>query len=103
MSVSEHQDGAGDTPSFVPVSDIRFRLDSGMASKRGRPSKGERDLFVTRPSAQLGRAVRASAEREGYAFLSDYIAAVLAEREGLPEYAPRPIHGIHQEVLEISA
>jgi len=56
----------------------------------GRPSKGARDHLVTRPPAALGRAVRESAEREGYESISDYLAAVLATHEGLPQLAPTP-------------
>lgn len=67
-----------------------MRKDQRMAAKRGRPGKGERDLLVTRPADVVGRAVRETAEREGYESLSDYISAVLAERVGLKEYAPKP-------------
>jgi len=71
-----------------------------MKTKQGRPHKGTRELMVTRPAAPLGAAVRASAEREGYDSISEYVAAVLAQHEKLPQYAPRP----HQkEVLDIPA
>lgn len=74
-----------------------------MASTKGRPHKGERDLLVTRPARPLGAAVRLSAEREGFSSISEYIAAVLAEREGMPDLAPKPHTPSLQEVLEISA
>lgn len=69
----------------------------------GRPSKGDRDLLVTRPARAVGDAVRESAEREGYYSISEYVAAVLAAHEGMPELAPHPVHNANQEVLDISA
>ena len=94
-----------DTPRPFRVSDMRLRHDHVMTAKRGRPSKGDRDLLVTRPAAVLGKAVRASAEREGFESLSAYIAAVLAEHEGMAQYAPRPLPRSlsRQEALQISA
>lgn len=94
-----------DTPHPFRVSDTWLRHDHVMTAKRGRPSKGDRDLLVTRPAAVLGQAVRASAEREGFESLSAYIAAVLAEHEGMAQYAPRPLPRSlsHQEALQISA
>jgi len=81
-----------DTPHGVPVSGTLQRLGNAMARtpSGGRPSKGDRDHLVTRPPAALGRAVRESAEREGYESISDYLAAVLAAHEGLPQLAPAP-------------
>ena len=69
----------------------------------GRPSKGARDVLVTRPALALGEVVRARAEREGYDSISEYIAAVLAVHEGMPELAPRPHLDRNQEVLDIPA
>jgi uncharacterized MAPEG superfamily protein len=76
-----------------------------MAAKKGRPSKGDRDVLVTRPAAVLGQAVRASAEREGFESLSAYIAAVLAAHEGMTQYAPQPQRSSHaqQEAFKIPA
>ena len=91
----------GDTPTRLHVSDMPRALDHSMAAKRGRPGKGERDLFVTRPAAVVGRAVRESAAREGYDSLSEYISAVLAEREGLSEHAPKPHPAVEQGQLSI--
>ncbi|WP_250444001.1 hypothetical protein [Actinotalea sp. C106] len=90
-----------DTPRRFPISDTSWVLGRAMATRRGRPGKGERDLFVTRPAAVVGRAVRESAEREGYESLSEYIAAVLAEKEGLSEFAPTPHPAAEQGELPI--
>lgn len=69
----------------------------------GRPHKGARDVLVTRPALALGEAVRARAEREGYDSISEYIAAVLAEHEGMPDLAPRPHPAPAQEAFQIPA
>ena len=74
-----------------------------MTARKGRASKGERDLFLTRTTVPVGQSVRASAEREGYLSLSDYVAAVLAEHEGMPDQAPQPRPRSAQEALDISA
>ncbi len=48
--------------------------------------------------------MRASAEREGFDSISEYVAFVLAQHERMPQYAPRPSHHeIQREVLDISA
>jgi hypothetical protein len=52
-------------------------------AKLGRPYKGQRDALLIRTSVPLGAAVRASAVREGYQYLSDYVASILAEHEGV--------------------
>ena len=69
----------------------------------GRPSKGARDHLVSRPALPVGTAVRKSAEERGYDSVSDYIAAVLAEHEGLPDLAPPAVHARQEEALDISA
>ncbi|MET4224529.1 hypothetical protein ABIC85_001771 [Oerskovia enterophila] len=70
----------------------------------GRPSKGERDHLVTRPSVRLGKTVREAFEASSYDSLSDYLAAVLAEHHGVPEEAPAPRHPLrHQETLKMPA
>lgn len=53
----------------------------------GRPSKGERDLLVTRPAAPIGQAIRARADASELT-ISEYIARLLAEHVGLPDLAP---------------
>ncbi|MFY0408949.1 hypothetical protein [Solicola sp. PLA-1-18] len=53
----------------------------------GRPSKGERDAFFTRPARPVGDAVRAQADAMGLN-LGDYIAKVLAEHHDLGHLAP---------------
>ena len=69
----------------------------------GRPSKGDRVVTYTRPHRLVREACEASAIAQGYESLSDYIAAVLAEREGLTDLAPQPRqldeHRDHQESM----
>ncbi len=50
----------------------------------GRPSKGDRDHIVTRPSRVIGDLVRQRADEAGLT-ISDYVANVLARAHGLPE------------------
>ena len=69
----------------------------------GRPSKGQRDHLVSRPALPIGTAVRKSAEEQGYDSVSDYIAAVLAQHEGLAHLAPPAVHARQEEALDISA
>lgn len=64
----------------------------------GRPSKGDRDLLVTRPARAVGDVVRARADEQGLT-ISEYIAAVLAEVHDLPQHAPRrDIHRTQEEL-----
>ena len=83
---------------------IRAPLLGAMAGqqRKGRPHKGDRDLLVTRPHRRVGDAVRASAESQGYASISEYVAAVLAEHEGLAELAPEPVKNTSQEELPLA-
>ncbi len=53
----------------------------------GRPSKGDRDSIITRPLRPLGDVVRARADEAGLS-ISDYVATVLANAHGVPQYAP---------------
>ena len=53
----------------------------------GRPSKGDRDVFYTRPPRAVGNAIRAESVRRGMT-MSDYIAAILANAHDMPELAP---------------
>ena len=55
----------------------------------GRPSKGDRDVMVTRPPALVGRAIRRLADERGIS-ISEYIAAVLSDHVGRPELMPMP-------------
>lgn len=55
----------------------------------GRPSKGERDAFMTKPAAPLGAVIRQRAEEARMTY-GEYIAAILARELGMPEYAPQP-------------
>ena len=66
----------------------------------GRPSKGDRDQILTRPSVELGEVVRAAADDSGMS-ISEYVAKVLAEAHGLPELAPQP-HPTNQGELPIA-
>ena len=91
--------------SFRVVS-ISFRVSrptSGVSANRtativsmekipgsGRRSKGPRDAFLTRPTAEVGLRVRADATRLGFRYLGDYVCAVLAQSVGLPQHAPEP-------------
>lgn len=59
-------------------------------SRIGRPSKGDRVVAYSRPHRAVREACEASAYAQGYTSLSDYIAAVLAVHEGLPDLAPAP-------------
>ena len=54
------------------------------------PSKGDRDYLPTRVPRALGDKVRARATELGFACTNDYVNAVLAEHEGMPELAPIP-------------
>lgn len=62
-----------------------------MVTKRGqggRPSKGARDMIATRPPVEVGDAVRIAADKQGMT-ISDYVAKILAEVHGLPQFAPK--------------
>lgn len=64
----------------------------------GRPNLGPRDAFLTRPAVPVGQAVRAAAEKLDMPY-GAYIAKVLAESFGMPEYAPEtPAHVDQQEL-----
>lgn len=67
----------------------------------GRPSKGDRDQIITRPARPVGDAVRAAADAHGMT-ISDYIAGLLAELHGLPQYAPKPHPGADQGELPVT-
>lgn len=59
--------------------------------KPGRPYKGPRDSgFMVRPHILVGQAIRDNWEVAGYDSMGDYIAAIVAHHEGLPQYAPQP-------------
>ena len=64
----------------------------GFMSRIGRPSKGDRVVAYSRPHRTVREACEANARSQGYASLSDYIAAVLAVHEGFPDLAPQPTH-----------
>ena len=63
-----------------------IRLGRAMARRGhgGRPSKGDRDHIVTRPSRVVGDLVRQRADEAGLT-ISDYVASVLARAHGVPE------------------
>ena len=67
----------------------------------GRPHKGDRDAFMTKPARPVGDALRARAKELGMTY-GDYIAGVLARDLGLPEFAPQDPHA-NDEELPISA
>jgi len=54
----------------------------------GRPSKGDRDAFLTKPAIPVGEVVRSNAEALGMSY-GDYISAIVANHLGLPQYAPQ--------------
>lgn len=67
-----------------------MRLNGHMARiNRGRPSKGDRDAFMTKPARPLGDMIRHNAEELGMTY-GDYITSILARELGMPEYAPVP-------------
>jgi hypothetical protein len=59
-----------------------------MSARTGRPSKGDRVVLYSRPQRRVRDAVIASAARNGYDSVSDYVAAVLALHEGMADLAP---------------
>lgn len=71
-----------DTPWCGWLDVMTTRRPSG-----GRPSKGDRDLLVTRPAHALGDIVRARAAEQELT-ISEYIATVLAEVHKRPDLAP---------------
>jgi hypothetical protein len=91
-----------DTPTPGCVSETYVRLGVGVARKPsgGRPSKGDRDVIVTRPARPLGNVVRARADEAGMT-ISEYVAMVLARAHGMPEFAPAPSAMPEQEVLPL--
>jgi hypothetical protein len=70
-------------------------------SRIGRPSKGDRVVAYSRPHRVVREACEANTREQGYASLSDYIAAVLALHEGFPDLAPKP--SSEGEALPLSA
>ena len=64
-----------------------------------RPSKGTRDMLVSRPARAIGDEVRSRADQAGVT-ISDYISILLAEHCGMPHLAParkpkRPDEELH--------
>ena len=55
----------------------------------GRPSKGDRDTFMTRPAREVGQIVRQKAAEEGIP-MGDYISRAVAVYVGRPDLAPPP-------------
>lgn len=55
--------------------------------RRGRPYKGDRDQFISRPARAVGDEIRRRADAMGLTY-SDFIATILAEGLGMPEHAP---------------
>lgn len=81
---------------LMGLNDQMARLNDG----RGRPSKGDRDAFVTRPARPVGDEIRQRADAAGMHY-GEYIAAVLAREVGMPELAPVPSVSADQEALPI--
>ncbi len=46
-------------------------------------------MIATRPPVEVGDAVRIAADEQGMT-ISDYVAMILAEVHGLPQFAPHP-------------
>lgn len=57
-------------------------------SHTGRPSKGDRDVFMTRPAREVGEIIRREAAAEGIP-MSDYISRAVATYVGRPDLAPK--------------
>ncbi|GAA3511102.1 hypothetical protein [Georgenia daeguensis] len=74
-----------------------------MSGRTGRPSKGDRVVLYSRPHREVRAAVEASAARAGYDTISDYVAAVLAQHEGLSALAPAPTKHPDQKELPLAA
>lgn len=70
-------------------------------SNGGRKSKGARELLGTRPSSLLAEAARDRVDELGIS-MSDYLAILLAQDLGMPEYAPQTHIPIRQMELPIS-
>jgi hypothetical protein len=81
----------GDTPPHILFRN-RFVGNYGHMARYkagpGRPSKGDRDAFVTRPARDVGNEIRRRAEEAGMPY-GEYIAALLAYQVGRPDLAPR--------------
>lgn len=77
-----------DTPPRGGFLNENARLTCHMARNGiGRPSKGDRDAFLTKPARPLGELIREQADAAGMTY-GDYIAVILARELGMPEYAP---------------
>lgn len=88
-------------PTDVVSFNENLRFNHPMARvNRGRPSKGDRDAFMTKPARPVGDAIREHAEQLGMTY-GDYIASILARELGMPEYAPVPPH-VNDEELHIN-
>ena len=63
-------------------------LDDSMSRTPGpgRPSKGERDSFFTRPAAAVGKVIRANADALGMPY-GEYISACVAQFLDMTEHA----------------
>jgi hypothetical protein len=93
-----------DTPARLRIPDMPVRFAAGMPrrSNGGRPSKGDRDLLVTRPARPLGDVVRARADEAGLT-ISEYVAVVLAHAHGMPEHAPATLGARPQTELPLKS
>lgn len=95
--------GYRDTPSLILFRKKPVGLNDQMESlknHRGRPSKGDRDAFVTRPPRAVGTAIRERAQEAGMHY-GEYIAAVLACAVDMPDLAPVAATPANQEALPI--
>lgn len=73
-----------------PYSDYLSGTMTDMAEsggRRGRPYKGDRDQFISRPARAVGDEIRRRADAAGATY-SDFISKILAEGLDMPEYAP---------------
>lgn len=91
LSERESAMSRGDTPPHILFRN-RFVGNYGHMARYkagpGRPSKGDRDAFVTRPARDVGTEIRRRAEEAGMPY-GEYIAALLAYQVGRPDLAPQ--------------
>lgn len=71
----------------LSISEMNLRQHSDMASKTGRPSKGNRGAIMTRPSAEFAAILKRNADEQGM-YYGDYLVALAAQALNMPQYSP---------------